>query len=68
MSVSNLYQASRPTVLPPNMRDTLYHGLPNNIKNALPSRLQNSDAMKQVCVIWLLKFCSCYVMLNGNFL
>ncbi|QCD98734.1 uncharacterized protein LOC114193128 [Vigna unguiculata] len=42
--------ASRPTVLPPNMRDTLYHGLPNNIKNALPSRLQNSDAMKQLSI------------------
>ncbi|XP_047168140.1 protein PSK SIMULATOR 2-like [Vigna umbellata] len=42
--------ASRPTVLPPNMRDTLYHGLPNNIKNALPSRLQNADAMKQLSI------------------
>ncbi|MED6106393.1 hypothetical protein PIB30_004167 [Stylosanthes scabra] len=33
--------ASRPTTLPPNMRDTLYHGLPNNIKSSLPSRLQS---------------------------
>ncbi|KAK7382949.1 hypothetical protein VNO78_28613 [Psophocarpus tetragonolobus] len=40
--------ASRPTVLPPNIRDTLYHGLPNNIKSILPSRLQNTDAMKEV--------------------
>ncbi|ESW32639.1 hypothetical protein PHAVU_001G004900 [Phaseolus vulgaris] len=42
--------ASRPTVLPPNMRDTLYHGLPNNIKSALPSRLQNADAMKELSI------------------
>ncbi|XP_073225431.1 protein PSK SIMULATOR 2-like isoform X2 [Cicer arietinum] len=32
--------ASRPASLPPNMRDTLYKGLPKNIKSALPSRLQ----------------------------
>ncbi|KAI4316943.1 hypothetical protein L6164_024867 [Bauhinia variegata] len=32
--------ASRRTSLPPNMRDALYHGLPNNIKSALPSKLQ----------------------------
>lgn len=50
MCVSNLYQASRPTVLPPNIRDTLYHGLPNNIKSALPSRMQSIDAMKEVCL------------------
>ncbi|WJX15646.1 hypothetical protein P8452_05763 [Trifolium repens] len=41
--------ASRPTILPPNMRDTLYKGLPNNIKNALPSRLQN-DVTKEVSI------------------
>ncbi|XP_019458970.1 PREDICTED: uncharacterized protein LOC109358925 isoform X2 [Lupinus angustifolius] len=40
--------ASRPTGLPPNMRDTLYHGLPRNIKSALPSRLKNNDATKEV--------------------
>ncbi|MCH85626.1 hypothetical protein A2U01_0006474, partial [Trifolium medium] len=40
--------ASRPTILPPNMRDTLYKGLPNNIKNALPSRLQNDDVTKEL--------------------
>lgn len=42
--------ASRPTVLPPNIRDTLYHGLPNYIKSALPSRLQNIDAMKELSI------------------
>ncbi|KAL2319089.1 hypothetical protein Fmac_032965 [Flemingia macrophylla] len=42
--------ASRPTILPPNMRDTLYHGLPNNIKNALPSRLQKINSMKELSV------------------
>ncbi|KAG4383059.1 hypothetical protein AAZX31_14G203800 [Glycine max] len=42
--------ASRPTVLPPNLRDTLYHGLPNYIKSALPSRLQNIDAMKELSI------------------
>ncbi|XP_061363705.1 protein PSK SIMULATOR 2-like [Gastrolobium bilobum] len=42
--------ASRPAALPPNMRDTLYHGLPNNIKNALPSRLQNVDATKGLSI------------------
>ncbi|XP_051139487.1 protein PSK SIMULATOR 2-like [Andrographis paniculata] len=31
--------ASRPTVLPPNMRDTLYNGLPPNVKAALRSRI-----------------------------
>ncbi|TKY57626.1 phosphatidylinositol-3-phosphatase myotubularin-2 [Spatholobus suberectus] len=42
--------ASRPTVLPPNIRDTLYHGLPNNIKSALPSRLQNTDVIKELSI------------------
>ncbi|KAL6493030.1 hypothetical protein OROGR_032789 [Orobanche gracilis] len=32
--------ASRPTSLPPNMRDTLYNGLPPTIKTSLRSRLQ----------------------------
>ncbi|PSR99584.1 GATA zinc finger domain-containing protein [Actinidia chinensis var. chinensis] len=32
--------ASRPTSLPPNMRDQLYHGLPNSVKLALRSRCQ----------------------------
>ncbi|CAL5205801.1 unnamed protein product [Lathyrus oleraceus] len=42
--------ASRPTVLPPNMRDTLYKGLPKNIKNALPSRLQNDTVTRELSV------------------
>jgi hypothetical protein len=32
--------AARPTSLPPNMRDTLYNGLPNSVKIALRSQLQ----------------------------
>lgn len=44
-----IYQASRPTSLPPNTRDTLYHALPNNIKSALPSQLQTIAIMKEVC-------------------
>ncbi|KAL3640986.1 hypothetical protein CASFOL_015954 [Castilleja foliolosa] len=32
--------ASRPTSLPPNMRDTLYNGLPPAVKTSLRSRLQ----------------------------
>ncbi|KAL8059224.1 hypothetical protein ABFX02_03G071900 [Erythranthe guttata] len=35
--------ASRPTSLPPNMRDTLYSGLPPTVKNALRSRLLIDD-------------------------
>ncbi|RDX65210.1 hypothetical protein CR513_56149, partial [Mucuna pruriens] len=42
--------ASRPTVLPPNMRDTLYRGLPNNIKSALASQLQNIEVMKELSI------------------
>ncbi|MED6146316.1 hypothetical protein PIB30_033426 [Stylosanthes scabra] len=42
--------ASRPTTLPPNMRDTLYHGLPNNIKSSLPSRLQSIADTKELSI------------------
>nr|KYP46324.1 hypothetical protein KK1_032128 [Cajanus cajan] len=42
--------ASRPTALPPNTRDTLYHGLPNNIKTALPSQLQTIADMKELSI------------------
>ncbi|KAH1109426.1 hypothetical protein AAZX31_04G023000 [Glycine max] len=42
--------ASRPTALPPNTRDTLYHGLPNNIKAALPSQLQTVADMKELSI------------------
>lgn len=44
----NLFKASRPTSLPPNMRDTLYNGLPPTVKAALRSRLQ-SDIKEEVC-------------------
>ncbi|KAL4578963.1 hypothetical protein LXL04_015098 [Taraxacum kok-saghyz] len=36
--------ASRPTCLPPNMRDTLYNGLPASVKAGLRSRLQALDS------------------------
>ncbi|XP_020550957.1 uncharacterized protein LOC105166052 isoform X2 [Sesamum indicum] len=35
--------ASRPTSLPPSMRDTLYNGLPPTVKAALRSRLQTDE-------------------------
>ncbi|KAE8716371.1 Peptidyl-prolyl cis-trans isomerase family protein [Hibiscus syriacus] len=34
---------TRPASLPPNIRDTLYHGLPPTVKKALRSRLQAID-------------------------
>ncbi|KAI7729485.1 hypothetical protein M8C21_026390 [Ambrosia artemisiifolia] len=40
--------ASRPTSLPPNMRDTLYNGLPASVKAALRSRLQALDSNEAV--------------------
>lgn len=40
--------ASRPTCLPPNMRDTLYNGLPANVKSGLRSRLQALDSKEAV--------------------
>uniref|UniRef100_A0A5B6ZB92 DUF668 domain-containing protein n=1 Tax=Davidia involucrata TaxID=16924 RepID=A0A5B6ZB92_DAVIN len=42
--------ASRPTSLPPNMRDALYHGLPNSVKTALRSRLQIVDAKEELTI------------------
>jgi hypothetical protein len=36
--------ASRPTSLPPNTRDNLYHGLPTCVKAALRTHLQTVDA------------------------
>ncbi|KAL6207552.1 hypothetical protein ACLB2K_018509 [Fragaria x ananassa] len=42
--------ASRPTSLPPNTRDNLYHGLPDSVKKALRSRLQTLDAKEQLMV------------------
>ncbi|KAH6796339.1 hypothetical protein C2S51_037325 [Perilla frutescens var. frutescens] len=41
--------ASRPTSLPPNMRDTLYNGLPPTVKAALRSRLQ-TDIKEELTV------------------
>ncbi|KAK6115200.1 hypothetical protein DH2020_007469 [Rehmannia glutinosa] len=41
--------ASRPTSLPPNMRDTLYNGLPPTVKTSLRSRLQ-VDAKEELTV------------------
>ncbi|EPS74127.1 hypothetical protein M569_00627, partial [Genlisea aurea] len=35
--------ASRPTSLPPNIRDTLYNGLPPSVKTALRTRLHLGD-------------------------
>ncbi|KAE8654049.1 putative Chaperone protein dnaJ 11, chloroplast precursor [Hibiscus syriacus] len=35
--------AARPTSLPPNVRDTLYHGLPHTVKKGLRSRIQSID-------------------------
>ncbi|XP_062020164.1 protein PSK SIMULATOR 2 [Rosa rugosa] len=42
--------ASRPTSLPPNTRDNLYHGLPDSVKKALRSRLQILDAKEELMV------------------
>ncbi|KAA8537514.1 hypothetical protein F0562_027122 [Nyssa sinensis] len=42
--------ASRPTSLPPNMRDALYHGLPNSVKTALRSRIQTVDAKEELTI------------------
>ncbi|KAK6120514.1 hypothetical protein DH2020_045744 [Rehmannia glutinosa] len=42
-------EASRPTSLPPNMRDTLYNGLPPTVKTSLRSRLQ-VDAKEELTV------------------
>lgn len=43
-----VFQASRPAYLPPNTRDTLYHGLPPNVKNALRSSLQANNSGEEV--------------------
>ncbi|XP_076939204.1 protein PSK SIMULATOR 2-like [Bidens hawaiensis] len=40
--------ASRPTSLPPNMRDTLYNGLPASVKAGLRSRLQALDSKESM--------------------
>ncbi|KAL7184860.1 hypothetical protein ACSBR2_026913 [Camellia fascicularis] len=42
--------ASRPTSLPPNMRDQLYHGYPNSVKIALSSRCQTIDTKEELTI------------------
>ncbi|CAA3021486.1 Hypothetical predicted protein [Olea europaea subsp. europaea] len=42
--------ASRPTSLPPTMRDTLYNGLPSTVKAALRSQLQKLDTEEELTV------------------
>ncbi|XP_039065651.1 protein PSK SIMULATOR 2-like [Hibiscus syriacus] len=39
--------AARPASLPPNIRDTLYHGLPPTVKKALRSRLHSIDTKEE---------------------
>ncbi|KAK3231806.1 hypothetical protein Dsin_003687 [Dipteronia sinensis] len=40
--------SSRPTSLPPNIRDSLYNGLPTNVKKAIRSQLQSIDAKEEL--------------------
>ncbi|KAK1555491.1 hypothetical protein Q3G72_027204 [Acer saccharum] len=40
--------SSRPTSLPSNMRDSLYNGLPINVKTAIRSQLQSIDAKEEL--------------------
>ncbi|KDP36914.1 hypothetical protein JCGZ_08205 [Jatropha curcas] len=42
--------ASRPTSLPPNTRDNLYHGLPTSVKTALRSQLQSVSTKEELTV------------------
>ncbi|KAL4650196.1 hypothetical protein ACB092_01G069500 [Castanea dentata] len=42
--------ASRPTSLPPNLRDQLYRALPTNVKTALRSRLLAVDSNEQLSI------------------
>ncbi|KAK8648916.1 hypothetical protein V6N13_129658 [Hibiscus sabdariffa] len=39
--------AARPASLPPNVRDTLYHGLPPTVKKGLRSRVQSIDSNEE---------------------
>ena len=48
MRLNIFLQASRPTSLPPNMRDTLYNGLPASVKAGLRSRIQALDSKEVV--------------------
>ncbi|KAE8715556.1 putative Chaperone protein dnaJ 11, chloroplast precursor [Hibiscus syriacus] len=38
---------ARPAYLPPNIRDTLYRGLPPSVKKSLRSRLQSTDTKEE---------------------
>ncbi|KAK4797435.1 hypothetical protein SAY86_029761 [Trapa natans] len=42
--------ASRPAYLPPNIRDTLYHGLPLYVKNALRGCLQANGSPEELSI------------------
>ncbi|XP_059460796.1 protein PSK SIMULATOR 2 [Corylus avellana] len=42
--------ASRPTTLPPNLRDQLYRALPESVKVALRSQMQTVDAKEQLSI------------------
>ncbi|GMJ07018.1 PSK SIMULATOR 2 [Hibiscus trionum] len=39
--------AARPASLPPNVRETLYHGLPPTVKKGLRSRVQSIDSKEE---------------------
>ncbi|XP_010271564.1 PREDICTED: uncharacterized protein LOC104607595 [Nelumbo nucifera] len=41
---------SRPSSLPPNMRDTLYHALPTGVKTTLRSRLQSFNEREELTI------------------
>uniref|UniRef100_A0A1D1XRF2 4-hydroxyphenylpyruvate dioxygenase n=1 Tax=Anthurium amnicola TaxID=1678845 RepID=A0A1D1XRF2_9ARAE len=41
---------SRPISIPPNTRDTLYHGLPASVKAALRARLQSFDVKEELTI------------------
>ncbi|KAJ8762185.1 hypothetical protein K2173_007339 [Erythroxylum novogranatense] len=45
--------ASRPTSLPPHIRDTLYQGLPAGVKKALRSRILRVDVKKEFTIAQL---------------
>ncbi|GMH16545.1 hypothetical protein Nepgr_018386 [Nepenthes gracilis] len=47
--------ASRPTYLPPIVRDSLYHGLPNSVKTALRSSLRQLDDTEEELTIQEIK-------------
>nr|DAD22401.1 TPA_asm: hypothetical protein HUJ06_023864 [Nelumbo nucifera] len=41
---------ARPSALPPNVRDTLYHALPTGVKTALRSRLQSFNEKEEFTI------------------